>query len=1203
MAFELTQEQRTAVYDRGGTLLVSAAAGSGKTRVLVERLLDRVCAGADIDRFLVITFTNAAAAELRERIARSLAERLADAPSDRHLRAQTTLVYKAQISTIHAFCASLLREEGHRIDVRPDFRLLEEQESQLLLLEVLGEVLDARYEDLPPESEFARLVDTMSAGRDDQKLQQIVIDVRGKVQAHPDPAAWLDQQEKAFALEGVIDAGQTEWGKTLLADAAKKADYWCARMRECADLCECEEALRGNYQDSFLATADALSSFAGLARAGKWDDACAALPIPFPVLGRKKVTCIEERELAKSVRERCQKQCKAFLTTFSAGSDELLGDLRALRGSVGALFSLVRDLEEAYALEKSRRGVLDFNDLEHLAVRLLLKGDAPTPLAERLSGRYDEIMVDEYQDTNAVQNAIFDALSRDGGNLFLVGDVKQSIYRFRLADPTIFLDKYRDYPPCTAPRAAGEGDGKPRRVTLSRNFRSRVPVLDAVNDLFRCIMSEEFGEIRYDDDQTLFPGREYPPAPDGTDLRCELDVLDLSDLGASGEDDEPAGDAPSPHLLEARHIARRIREMLDGGFTVTDGDTVRGVRTGDIVILLRAAGSLFPAYARALGELDIPWQFDRGADLFSASEVQVALSLLEVIDNPRQDVPLLSVLRSPLFGFTPDQLALIRTRSRGTDFYHALEVSRDAGDEACASFLRELDALRFGAADKSCCQLLWELYDRTDLPGIYGAMDEGELRQANLAALAELARRFESSGHRGLFGFLSYLTRLREQGDVPELSALSRSGGVRILSIHGSKGLEFPVVFFGGLSHQFNTSDTKEPMLFHTELGIGPKFFDAARMLEYPTLARTAVARRIGDESAAEELRLLYVAMTRAREKLILSCTLTERGLSSLTKLAADLSFPADPRLLAQCSCAGQWVLLAALTRPDSAELRALVGLPSYPTAPGLGQPWRVRVLPAAGYAAAPAAPAVTPEEAAAFLAEDPDLTARLAWHYPHAADADIPSKLTATALKGRVLDLEAAENTPAAPVSDRAFRRPRFAGEAFGLTPAERGTALHLAMQFLDFERTGSLAEIREELARLVTRRFLTPEQGEAVDPERILAFFTSPLGREMAASGSLRREFKFSLLLPAADYYPEAGAEEKVLLQGVVDCWFETPDGITVIDFKTDRVRGEALTRRAEEYRPQLEAYERALEAVTGRKVVRRILWFFFSDTPVSL
>ena len=1185
MAFSLTEEQQAAVDNRGGGLLASAAAGSGKTRVLVERLLARVEEGADVDRFLVITYTKAAAAELRSRIVEELSDRLALRPTDGHLRRQATLVYKAGISTIHAFCAQLLRECGHLLDLDPDFRLCDEGEAGILMLRALNDVLDRRYEAM--DSDFAQLVDTMSAGRDDARLIQIVLDIRGRVQAHPNPAAWLEEQERTFALEGISDPVQTPWGQLLLADAAGQAAYWRRRMEEARDLCERDANLLANYGDSVAQTAQALQQFVEAASQG-WDAARALLPIPFPTVGRKKMVDDPAAvERVKVIRSACKKRLEKLEDWFADSGDDLLADLRTVYPAMRGLFALVRDFEEAYAAEKARRGLVDFSDLEHMAVRLLVGEDGqPTELARQWSTRYDEIMVDEYQDTNEVQNAIFSALSKDGTNLFMVGDVKQSIYRFRLADPTIFLGKYRSFKPYTE-----AGEGEERRVILSRNFRSRPEVLEGCNDLFRAVMSVPFGEMEYSDDQALYPGA--PFQPDST-YCVELDALD-GDI-----DGEEGAEKVSRDLLEARFAAHRIRDLLDQNFPVSDGEGgTRPVRPSDIVILLRSPNTVLRHYARALGERDILWEAEGGGDFFSSTEISVALSLLQIVDNPRQDVPLISVLRSPVYGFSADRLAQIRAASPDTDFYAALAA--DDGEDSKA-FLAELDDLRFGSGDMSSHQLLWHIYDRTNLLGIFGAMEEGETRQGNLLALAELARQFEGAGHKGLFRFLTYLTRLRENGNTLMPPTPGRTGGgVRIMSIHKSKGLEFPVVLLCGLARRLNREDMSRPILFHPKLGVGPKGLDVERGIEYPTLARMAVARQLEREMMAEELRLLYVAMTRAKEKLILSVALTGGG-KDLEKLAGDAGDPVDPQVLLACQSVGQWVLLHALCRPEAGALRRAAGQDVAVLDTSFGPAWDIRFVDGTPLAQMPPHRWTAPQREQEEEEGGEDLANLLRWTYPHEAEVAIPSKLTATQLKGRALDEEAAEEAPR-PARSLSFGRPRFAAEEMGLTAAQQGTALHQVLQYIDFEKAETVEGVQAEIARLVEGQYITPQQGDAVDPAPIAAFFRSDLGQELLSSVSLRREFKFSILEPASRYYPQAGEGEQVLFQGVVDCYYETLEGITVVDFKTDRVTKRTVAERAEHYRPQLEAYSRALAEITGKQVIRRVLWFFALNQSVDL
>ena len=1196
MAFPLTEEQRKIVDDRGGELLVSAAAGSGKTRVLVERLLDRVTGeGLDIDRFLVITYTKAAAGELRGRIAQELSKRLGEQPNDRHLRRQTTLVYKAQISTIHSFCSALLRESGHLLDLDGDFRLCDEGESAVLRGEVLEEVLDSRYENLEEGSPFTLLSDTLGAGRDDSRLAQIAMDIFLRVQSHPDPRRWLEEQKQLWSLEGIGDLSETPWGALLLNDAKRQASFCRERLGKALSLTAEDELLEQNYAPSLSAT---LEEVEALLAARTWDEAAGHLPIPFPAAGRKKKRKIEvspmEEEAAlrageelKAIRTRCKKLLDKVAEAMEGDTAALLEELSLSRPAVQALMDLVLDFGAAYAKEKRRRGVLDFSDLEHFAVELLVGEDGqPTQLAQFWSSRYDEILVDEYQDTNQVQNAIFYAISDEGRKLFEVGDVKQSIYRFRLADPTIFLDKYRRFP---------MGDeaqkGEARKRLLSRNFRSRAVVLEGCNDLFRNIMSTEFGELDYTDDQALVPGKEF--LGDEEDYALELHALDLSCLG------DQEGEKESKDLLEARFAARRIRALLDKPLMIEEGEGLRPVRPSDVMILLRSPGTVLHHYLRALSEEGIPWTAEGGGDFFETTEVQVALAILQVVDNPRQDVPLLAALRSPVYGFTADQLSLLRANSDG-DFYTALVKGAERGDEDCRRFLQDLEELRFGAGERTCRQLIWHIYEKTNILGLFGAMEGGAERRDNLLCLYALAGQLEDGGCRSLFSFLLRLQRLREMGSRFPAPGGGEGDGVSILSIHRSKGLEKPVVLVCGLTRRLNREDLMGPVLFHPVLGVGPKGLDRERMVEYETLARRAVKRALEREMMAEELRLLYVAMTRAREKLILTAALPD-GLNALKRLGEDLSVPIAPMVLEGQQSVGAWVLLHALTRPEGEALRTLAGAPEA-LAPNLGPRWDIRWVEGQGL--------MEPKRQEGRLCDLPQeeegqlegLRERLSWQYPQEKAAYVPSKLTATQIKGRALDREAAEEAQAPTRKGKPLTRPQFIAKERGLTPAQRGTALHLAMEYMPLEGDHSQAAIAAELDHLMAEGFLTSLQREVIDAGKLAAFWQSSVGRAMCRAQECRREFKFSLLVPAQDYYPGLEGEE-ILLQGVIDAWFVGEDGLTVLDFKTDQVRPGDEWERAEEYRPQLEAYGKALSQILGREVKRMVLWFFATDTAVEI
>ncbi len=1177
MAIELTRQQQAVVDNRGGNLLVSAAAGSGKTRVLVERLMKYIEEGKDIDQFLVITFTNAAAAELRQRIASSIHERLAADPGNAQLRRNTYLVYKAPICTIDAFCIDFLRQWGHLVDLDPDFRLCDQAESEELCQEALQEVLEARYANIAHDPAFESLVDALAGERDDQTLEDVILDMHRRVQAQADPGRWLLNRRADFDLPAGMGPEDTVWGRVLLQDSKELVVHWREELEKLRTDVSFDELIERNYGPSLDATLSDLDRLAEALESG-WDCAAACAKVSFPRVGTKRGECDEAlKERVKSERDRCKKQLAELEDRFQVTAEQAMEDLRAIAPSMVALLEVTKEFDDTFVAWKRRRRLIDFADAEHLTARLLAdEHGAPTPLALEVGQTFVEIMVDEYQDTNAVQNTIFNALS-NGNNLFFVGDVKQSIYRFRLADPTIFLDKYDRYLPYEEAEA-----GQDRKILLSQNFRSRPEVLDGTNFIFENVMTRAAGELDYTEAEALRAGRtDLIPNPD---YCVELNCVDVT----AGE--EEAEEKRNKDELVAFEAANRIRQLLSSGMQVGK----RPLAPEDIVILLRSPGPVLRQYAFALDSMGIPWSAEGGYEFFGTTEISVAISLLQIIDNPRQDVPLLAVLRSPLYGFTPDRLALLRSGREGC-IYDSLVEAGECGEADCRAFLEELEQLRDLAAEESSHRLLWYIYDVTNMPAVFAAMPEGERRRANLMALYDEACRFESSGHRGLMAFLLHLSRMAENGVAVPVAAGEGAGGVRIMSIHKSKGLEFPVVLLCGLERRFNESDIQNTILFHPELGLGPKRTDRSRMLRYTTIARDAVALRLKQQLRAEEMRLLYVAMTRAEHKLILFAAVNG-PMNSLKSFASRAQCPPSPRQMGTAASMAEWVLIPALCRPDSQALwdGLDVDRPNYAYSK---YRWQIRLL--GGEQALELDTAAAEESGEREdLPLPEDLEAQYAWEYPRQNVVWIHSKLTATQLKGRGKDQEAAEDSVELKPVQAAWsiRQPNFVKEP-KLTAAQRGTALHMVMQYLDFSKTGSREEVEDQIYRLEAERFIDRAQAEAVDPDVILAFFRSELGQRLLASHAVEREFKFTMLVPAAEYYPQAeGSDDRIMLQGVVDCWFEEKDGtITVVDFKTDRVSESTVQARAEEYRSQLEVYTKALAEIMGKKVGRRFLWFF--------
>ena len=1174
MGLEFTKEQRTAIEERGTSLLVSAAAGSGKTRVLTERLMRYVTDPdnpRDIDSFLVITYTRAAAAQLKSRVSGALAALAAENPGSARLRRQQNLSYRAHIGTIHSFCTELLRENCHLLGLPPGFTVLDEDKAGALQQAALERVLDARYEKLGEDGAFTLLVDTVGAGRDDSRLAQLVLELCAKLRAHPYPEEWAREQAAALETCPGADAGGTVWGRELLRSTERSARFWAGRMEQAADEIRAAGGkLEKAYLSSFESTRVCLDGFIKALEKG-WDAASACLPIPFPRLGALRN--YDDPDLAarvRAARDGCKRAAEEWLGALAGSSGELMADMGKTAPAMGALLELTMEFEKTFAAEKRRRGCVDFSDLEHFAVRLLVDREtgAPTWTAVETAQRYTEIMVDEYQDVNAVQELIFSAVSRGGRNLFLVGDVKQSIYRFRLADPGIFLRKSESWPDAGAPAAENAPPPAGRRVLLRENFRSRERILAAVNHVFSSIMSRELGEMDYDDSAALRPG---VPAGDGEGgAPVELDIIDPGEFDA-GED------SPGKSVLEARFIAGKISGMVAAGATVYAGGGPRPCNYGDFALLMRSPAAEGAVFRRVLAEAGIPVQARQGGGFFTRVEVATAVNLLCVVDNPHADVPLISVLRSPAFAFSPDELAGVRAASAGGDYYTALRAAAGAGNARCADFLGLLGSLRAAAPEEGVCGLLRRIYAETDLFALCSAMSGAAERRESLARLFELAQSYESGGESGIPGFTAWLRRLAERGEEP--CAGAPDGCVRIMSIHRSKGLEFPFVFLCGLSHRFNRRDLSAAVLVHARLGLGPKVTDTRRGIEYPTLARRAIASRLLDETLSEEMRVLYVGMTRARERLFMTCTM-KNAAAALEKLRPAHGGPIPPETLRTAPSFSRWLAAAALAGDGGGIVTNIISSAAVPE--------REKAAPAL-----PEADEDTYERVRALLD----------WRYAHARAVSLPSKLTATGLEGRAEDGELAQEcAPLLPAEEGpGFRRPDL-GRALLPGSAARGTATHALLQHIDLRSAADAGAVRAELERLGSLGILTGEQVRAADAGAVVRFGRSPLCRRILSAQELRREFRFTVLDDASDYF-DVPPGERLLLQGVVDCFIVEDGGITVIDYKTDRVSPEEAAGRARAYAPQLDAYARALERIRGLPVREKIVYFLTPGVCFSL
>lgn len=1150
MAEKLTPQQSRAVHHRGGNLLVSAAAGSGKTKVLVDRLLEYLTQEddpANLDDFLMITYTNAAASELREKIADKLTARIALEPQNRRLQQQLQRLYLAKISTVHGFCGDVLRQYAYRLDIPADFRVADEEESRELREQVLQDMLEAAY--AQGSEDFRFFVDTQGYGRDDRRLPELIGSVYDAARCHLNPNGWLDKCLESAQVQDITDPLETLWGQWLLTDFRRT----CRRHRE--GIAWCIQSLRDYPKIEKVIDGLTLihSRLQELEGAGSWDAIRSLSNMEYARMVFPKTVDDESlKSRVKLVRDSCKKQMDTALKVFADDAEQTIADIAQTARAQQGLISLVRRFEKDYRAKKRAARILDFSDLEHKMLDLLYGSDrsAPTAAAREIAARFREVMVDEYQDSNQVQDAVFAALTAQSRNLFLVGDVKQSIYRFRLADPGIFLDKYRTY--------SDDGNAEGSRVLLSHNFRSGPEIVEAVNDVFTTCMSESLGGLAYTEAEALREGVPHEKLPEP--------AVEFACLEAGGDS----------YGVESRFAAARIAEMLQNGTLIRDGESLRPVRPEDIVILLRSPNSVGGHYLRALQNLGIPCNTGAGENLLETREIATFQALLQVISNPRQDIPLVSLLASPVFGFTAEDLARIRGRRRKGNLYECLLLS---DSEKAQAFLETLETLRRKRRTQNLTELLGSCLTLTRLDSIFAAGNPQGSR--NVQQFFKLVTAFETGGTKTLEQLLEHLEARREKGVASETPA----GGVTIMSIHKSKGLEFPVVFLCATAHQFNLSDSRAGILCDSDLGLGLYVTDTHQRVRYPSLARRAIAAKLKRESVSEEMRVLYVALTRPKDRLIM--TYTEKNMAGvIEKTASSIAALGGRTALEGADCFGTWLLTAALQRTEAGALRNVCG-----TVPDghLGEYlWKITLQETAAEAAAMEAEAPgkvqLPEGALEQLRQG------LSFRYGHTPATMAPSKQTATGRKDHFLDEEAASLTRGRGHTEH--RIPSFAGSC--ADGRAYGTAMHLCMQHIDYTHCGSREAVEAEISRLTREGFLKPEQQTMVNGNHVAAFFASPLGQKLAAGCACLREFKFSILDDAAKY-GEGLEGEQVLLQGVVDCALIEPEGITILDFKTDYVTEETLPSLVQRYSGQIRTYCEALQRIYRRPILGSFLYFF--------
>lgn len=1144
---KFTDAQAAAITARGGSLLVSAAAGSGKTRVLVERVVGLITDPehpADADSLLIMTFTNAAAAKLRADITTRLAQEVRAHPGDRNLRRQQLLLQRASIGTVDAFCLHFVQQHFAMLDVPPDFETAEEADLARIEQETLAATLETAYND----PDFCAFADLYDRGRTDNTAGDAILDLYHFTRALPHPAASL----KAFAEMWQTDAPpqDTPWGQELLGIALARAQGAKTLLESGAAIAARDEKADAAYTAVMQDDAARVENLCYRLAEKDWEGSLNALELALggwrragAVKGGKDSN--QAASAASELRDRAKKQLESLRKdALLCTGEEFAADRRRAAPLVAALVRVAQTFADSCFAAKCAEKVLDYADYEHLTLDLLLdEHNERTPLCRTVSSRYRAVLVDEYQDTNALQDAIYFALARpEADNLFFVGDIKQSIYRFRLADPSIFVGKQQQWKPHPQPAPA------PATLALDANFRSAPGVIAGINYLFETFFSKGLGGVDYGDGQRLVVGGDKNAAYQGM---CEVDVMDGADTEA-----------------EAQHIARRIAEMVQSGFAVRGKEGVRPCRYDDFCILLRGRKG-FPTYEGALRTAGIPVFADSAADLLDEPHIRPFAALLRVIDNPAQDIPLAAVLLSPLFPYTADDLVALRRACPQGSLYGA--VLGDAADRF-AEFTAALTEYRRLARTLPVAELLEELLARTGYLAAVGALPDGARCREDLLSFTAWA---SGTGRAGLPALIRAMDAAAANGGLNQSAGgQTRPGCVSIMTVHRSKGLEFPVVFVADTDHKFNQSDAIRPVLTHSRLGVGVMLRAPRAAKRFKTLPYAALAQAIRTETLSEEMRVLYVALTRAQDALIITVPLKNTASSLKTPAVCAAAEATGPEAMRSMGSWAGWILTATMLHPDSDALWNYTSfLPHHrPTKVALG----IRLLPLPEQTEQPPAPPAPAADPAAVAR----LRASFAWQSPRAALEKVPAKVSVSAV------VHAAR-----PV---ALERPAFLQKS-GMTGAERGTAIHAFMQSVPFD--GPAPDLTAEVRRQTELQLLDPALADKLDLDAVRPFFESAVWRRIRLAKQILREEPFITALPAAEITPAAGqgsaAAAEVLVQGIADLVLVFDEHAEILDYKTDRSRDAQFY--VDEYAAQLRLYRRAFAQRLSVPVTKLTIYSF--------
>lgn len=1219
-----TPQQLDAVEANGGSIIVSAAAGSGKTRVLVERVTRKLTdpkKPVDADRFLIVTFTRAAAAEMKMRIAVDIDDLLRKNPDSTLLRRQQMLLSNADICTAHGFCSKIIKENFFMLDISRDFRILSDSEADVIKHDILSELIEEQY--ASGDEAFIRLSTLLAKRKNDRNMEKALLTLYDNCNSHPFPYEWLRASAAQYHPE--LSLSSSEYAAFAYAYGASCVDYAVRLLSEIEKIVyddnnefasawvKSKARNLYDYYDSFFMQLDQklhtkswntvsghIRSFSEAfeqdalldSKSRKLNFRSPSKPKPDKCTDAQGI--IREIELVKSGFEIIKGDVVPMLgKLFLLTEEQFREDMEYLYPAVCCLCSMMEEFDKRFFEEKKERGVLDYSDLEHLMLRLLVtrEGDrlVRTDFAKMLSERYDEIMVDEYQDTNATQKCIYSAISKDDSNIFVVGDAKQSIYRFRYASPEIFLRQREESLPYD------RNDPQfPARIILDKNFRSADGVIDSINYIFETLMSRLVGEIEYNEEEKLKVGAKYELS--------DAPSTEFHIINACGK-----GSELTAREQEAEYIAALIRRMTESRDALINSKDKNGEMHldkipdySDICILMRNLAGAGETYAEILNRNGIPAYINRRYSLFNCREVNTALSVLRILDNPLQEIPMIAALMCPVFGFTPNDLSVLKNLYPAKYTYSRLFacVNDEKADEdlqqKCRFFLNETDALSTLSVTLSTGRLLSAFFERTGFLSVVSAMDNGGLRMKNLRKFLGYIREYESGGQSSLSSFIRHVDFLEEHGTDITAEDTAPANAVRIMTIHRSKGLEFPICILANLESEGDK--TPDDIVCHPVFGIGLRTIEKNTMLKFNTLQRNIILQKKSEDERSEAMRLLYVAATRAKEKLIPVITISstsEDGFTNKLKKIAAAAKIEDGRILSyevnRTSKLSDWLLMCAMVHPDFDVLREMAESDPAAVIPTKAR-WKCVI--------ADQVERQQEQSSEAVEAAEPDkelsalLESRFGQHYRYEARTSVPAKVSASALTHSDMLL--------AHVADS---RPAFM-QTLNMTGAEKGTAMHAFLQFVDFAL--SEQELASEMKRVFDEGYLTKEQYDSLDADKLRAFFKSRVYAHIKSAlclgeEHLLREFRFTVNISARDVDDSAAVDDSVILQGAMDCVAVEEDGITIIDYKTDKVSSASML--AQRYRKQLCLYKKAAEQLFDLPVKQCMIYSVYCGEDVEV